>query len=199
MDNVISIKSIDQYCTWCHIWIYLSSITQKQVLGSLSLWHQLSKTFFWLDILYTSILHWVSYLNLFEQHYTKTSLGIFVVMTVQLKTPITLGWQQPSKAFFWFDTHYRIVLCYLHMIISITPKEGLAGLVSFHVVWQSKDRCISCNALVCMCSYNTKSVNPVFFSSNTKPEYWNHHSLCPYREWKELQHGTRSDRMFTFQ
>ncbi len=41
--------------------------------------------------------------------------------------------------------------------------------------------------------------NLVFFSSNTKPEHGGHHSLCPYKEWRELQSSTQSDRKFTFQ
>ena len=44
-----------------------------------------------------------------------------------------LGWHQPTKAFFWYDTYYRIVLCCLQRSYfiggGVIPIEGLARLV----------------------------------------------------------------------
>ncbi len=51
-------------------------------------------------------------------------------------------------------------------------------------------RCISYNAF--MCTATTQ--NLVYFSSNTKPENTDHCSLCPYKEWRELQPGTQCVR-----
>ena len=39
-------------------------------------------------------------------------------------------------------------------------------------------RCIFCDTQTC----TTATLNLVFFSTNTKPEYADHHSLCPYKE-----------------
>ena len=52
------------------------------------------------------------------------------------------------------------------------------------------NRYISCSAFVCTAT----TLNLVSLSSNKKPQYADHHSLCPYKECRELQPGTQCVR-----
>ena len=89
--------------------------------------------------------------------------------------------QHASSTVYWqsADHHIRLWCCR----ISITQFLTYTPLLDC--------RCISCNALVS----STKKI----FSSNTKPENADQYSLCPYKGWRELQPGSQTDRMFTFQ
>ena len=47
-----------------------------------------------------------------------------------LHTKRRLCWHQPSQAFFWYETEYRIVFSHfnrLYFIVCVISKEGLAG------------------------------------------------------------------------